>query len=139
MDEPANLPSDAQRMATLRRLAELEAMTVELSMPEVDPLERLEPIEGRTDRRRFEEAVQFTGEVRLRSGLGINLSREGLCLVTEERLVFPLSFRVNGRIVRRRALLSWLRRGQDGAFELGFEFEEPLGHHELGESAASED
>ncbi len=107
---------------------------LELRVTEQDQLQGLEPIEGRTDRRRFEEPVQFTGEVRLRSATGVNLSRHGICVAMGERLVFPMTFRVQGRLVRRRALLSWLRRGHDGQFVLGFEFEEPLGDGELGQA-----
>jgi len=66
--------------------------------------------------------IECVGDFDVVNALGVNISDGGICLKLSGDLPFEMQFEHEGRRVRRRAHLVWLKRHESEGYHSGFKF-----------------
>lgn len=79
-------------------------------------------IQERMPRSPLNARIEFVGDFDIVNALGVNISEGGICLKLSDHLPFEMQFEHEGRRVRRRAHLVWLKRHESDGYHSGFKF-----------------
>ncbi len=102
-----------------RRVAELEAASPSASSPKGVAISGSS---SRSPRIQMEAVIEFIGDFDVVQARGVNLSEGGICFEVVGPLPFEMKFDMQGREMRQRAHLLWMKRLSDEKFRYGFRF-----------------
>ncbi len=79
-------------------------------------------LQERRPRYPLQAKIEFVGDFDIVNARGVNISDGGICLRLADDLPFEMQFEHDGRTVRRRAHLVWLKRHDSDGYHSGFKF-----------------
>ncbi len=79
-------------------------------------------VQERMPRYPLNTKIEFIGDFDVVNARGVNISDGGICLKLSSDLPFEMQFDHDGRRVRRRAHLVWLKRHESEGYHSGFRF-----------------
>jgi hypothetical protein len=82
----------------------------------------------RPPRGAFHGDIEFIGDFDIVKAKGINLSEGGICFELSEALPFEMKLMHEGKILKFRAHLTWIKKLPAGGYRFGLKFVRPEPH-----------
>lgn len=79
-------------------------------------------IKSRETRRPFKVDIEFIGDFDLIKAKTVNVSEGGISLKTSGNLPFEMRYKLDGKTIRRRAHLVWVKHTENGGYNFGLKF-----------------
>jgi hypothetical protein len=77
---------------------------------------------SRETRRPFKVDIEFIGDFDLIKAKAVNVSEGGISLKTSCNLPFEMRYKQDGKTIRRRAHLVWVKHTENGGYNFGLKF-----------------
>ena len=77
---------------------------------------------SRATRKPFKVDIEFIGDFDLIKAKAVNVSEGGISLKTSGNLPFEMRYKLDGKTIRRRAHLVWVKHTENGGYNFGLKF-----------------
>lgn len=77
---------------------------------------------SRETRRPFKVDIEFIGDFDLIKAKAVNVSGGGISLKTSGNLPFEMRYKIDGKTIRRRAHLVWVKHTENAGYNFGLKF-----------------